>query len=300
MSIKLNTNPSFSQCQMSTDLQIAKVGNMDIWHETFGNKENPPLLLIMGSGAQGVLWPTEFCEKLASEGFYVIRYDQRDTGFSTCFNFKTDPYDLSDMAKDAIALLDFLKIPKAHLLGFSMGGPVAEYMAIHFRNRIDTISLMATSPDFFPTEGSLSDSTKEFHALRSKSSQIPINDEVQRLNQRVAMWGLQNGSKTPLDESWVRSVNQVFFSRMRNTECLGNHGQAMRRSEALIRAVPYQVQVPTLIFHGSEDPVFPPDHGKALAKAIPHSRYVPVDGMGHLLNPHFYPIVIEEIKKHAK
>lgn len=79
--------------------------------------------MVMGGCCQGILWPTEFCQKLADEGFYVIRYDHRDAGFSTCFDFETDPYDLIDMAKDAIGLLDYLEVEKTHLFGLSMGGP---------------------------------------------------------------------------------------------------------------------------------------------------------------------------------
>jgi len=301
MSIQLNTSSSFQQCPIQTHSQIAKIGNVDIWHETFGNKENPALLLIMGSGAQGILWTNEFCEKVVNEGFFVIRYDQRDTGLSTCLSvFETDPYDLSDMAKDAIGLLDFLNIPKAHVLGFSMGGPVAEYMAANFSDKINTISLMCTSPNFFPEKGTLSESKEEFVTVQRRSREIPFDNKELWLNQRVAIWNVQNGSKIPLDESFARRVNQVVYPRMLNTQCMGNHGRVMKRSELLIREVPYQVKVPTLILHGSEDPVFGPDHGEALAKAIPHARYVPVDGMGHLLNPYFYDFVIEEVKKLTK
>src|ERR1700722_20304356 len=97
-----------------TNGQIAKANEIDIWYETFGDEKSKPLLLIMGGCCQGVLWHRQFCESLADEGFYVIRYDHRDSGFSSCYDYETNPYGLMDMAKDAIGLLDAIGIQKTH------------------------------------------------------------------------------------------------------------------------------------------------------------------------------------------
>ena len=129
---------------------IASVNTINTWYETFGKKNNPALLLIMGACTQGILWTTEFCELLSARGFFVIRYDHRDVGLSTYFNFEKEPYDLLDMAKDAVGLLDYLKISSAHLLGLSIGGPIAELISIHFSDKVLTLTLIATSYDFRP------------------------------------------------------------------------------------------------------------------------------------------------------
>lgn len=124
--------------------------NISLWYETFGEKKNPPLLLIAGGLCQGILWPDEFCEALAKKGLYVIRYDHRDSGLSTCVDFTKAPYSLYDMAEDATQLLDYLKIEKAHACGISMGGVIAELMSAHFPERISTIALFSTSCDLRP------------------------------------------------------------------------------------------------------------------------------------------------------
>ena len=136
--ILMSMLPFFS---LHSESNIAHANGIDIWYETFGTPTDPAYLLITGGGGcQGILWPTYFCERLAKEGFYVIRYDNRDSGFSTCFDFNTNPYTLSDIAKDAIGLLDFLRIEKAHVFGLSMGGLVAKIMAAHYPQRIFSIS----------------------------------------------------------------------------------------------------------------------------------------------------------------
>ncbi len=307
--IQLFTTLFFSVGLLGGEGQIAKANNIDIWYETFGQKANPPLLLIMGACSQGILWPTEFCEQLANEGFYVIRYDHRDAGYSTCFNFEKNPYDLLDMAKDAIGLLDYLGIEKTHLCGLSMGGPIAELMSVHFPERVLSLALMATSSDFRPLHLALDGhSSKEDllsgpkeHYLRFMVQfiqSIPKNDE-EKLEQRLEGWRMLNGSAVPLEEKSNRELQKEFLSRVRHFECITNHILANKLSEELIYSVPHEVKVPTVIFLGTEDPIFSSDHGEALAKAIKGSTYVCVKGMGHVPNCKFNSVLIEAIKRNA-
>ena len=292
-----------------TEGQIAKTSNIEIWYETFGQKENPSLLLVMGCGGPGIMWPTEFCEQLSHEGFYVIRYDHRDVGLSTSFDFDQNPYDLLDMAKDAIELVDYIGVEKTHLLGLSMGGPIAELISVHFPKRILSLTVMMTPPDFRPLlsaldglpseEGSLSSPRENYLEWMKKLLQTPPQSEEELLEQRLEGWRILNGSAVPFDETLYRELHKEFISRTRNPKVLANHILACKRSQELIRSVPSQVKVPTWIFLGSEDPIFPPDHGEALAKAITGSTYVFVKGMGHVPNCHFYDILIEGIKKNS-
>lgn len=299
----------FSAHVFASSGQIAQANGIEIWYETFGEKKDPALLLVMGGCSQGILWPVELCEQFADKGFYVIRYDHRDMGLSSCIDFEKTPYDLLDMAMDAVGLLDFLRISKAHVFGMSMGGPITELMAVYFPERVHTITLMATSPDFRPMNlafaglpaelDSLSGPSEEYLRLANEILKFPPNTEEEKLEQRVAIWHFLNGNIIPLEENGTREIQQQFLSRHRYSEGFLNHIQATRDSEELVRIVPYLVKVPTLIFHGSEDPIFLPDHGAALANIISGSKYIYLEGMGHVPNPYFFDLLAEEIKSHA-
>lgn len=297
-------------CSLGAGSGIAKANGINIWHETFGDEKDPALLLVMGGLCQGILWPTEFCEQLSEAGFYVIRYDHRDSGYSTCFDFKKQPYNLLDMAKDAVGLLDFLKIEKAHVLGLSMGGPIVELLSVHFPKRVLTLTLMASSCDFrpctlafeqvYPTDLTLSKPKdaylKWMHGFVNRAPQT--FDE--QLQDRVKAWSILNGTITPFEERKYREIHAEFLSRLRYPESMLNHIQAIKNSFEMILEVPSKVRVPTLVIHGTEDPLLPPDHGEALSRAINDSRYVLVQGMGHVLNQQFYDLIVKEVQQHAK
>lgn len=292
---------------LSGEGKMAKANGIDIWYETFGKKDDPALLLIMGGFCQGIMWPTEFCEKLAREGFYVIRYDHRDTGLSTCFDFKKQPYNLLDMAKDGIGLLDALRIEKADLVGLSMGGPIAELMSVHFPSRVSTITLMATSCDFYPmsmaydevptSTNSLSRPKEIYLQWMLKFLKAPPQTTEEALEMRVDCWRILNGTVIPFEEQYYRELHREFLSRIKHPESMTNHLDAIKNSFDLVRTIPRQVKVPTLIMHGSEDTIFPPDHGQALAKEIQGSTFIPVHGFGHVPNGYFYDMFIANIKK---
>ena len=299
----------FSAHVFASSGQIAQANGIEIWYETFGEKKDPALLMVMGGCCQGIMWPVELCEQFADQGFYVIRYDHRDMGLSTCIDFEENPYDLLDMANDAMGLLDFLKIQKAHVFGMSMGGPITELMAVYFPERIQTITLMATSPDFRPMNlafadlpaelDSLSGPSEEYLRLANEILKFPPNTNEEKLEQRVTIWHFLNGSVFPLEERGLREIHQQFLSRLRYSEGFKNHILATKDSEELVRTVPYLVKVPTLIFHGSEDPIFLPDHGEKLANIISHSKYIYLEGMGHVPNPYFFDLFVKEIREHA-
>jgi pimeloyl-ACP methyl ester carboxylesterase len=288
--------------------KFASVNGLEIWYETFGSQEDPALLLVMGGGCQGVLWPVDFCEKFAKEGFYVIRYDHRDAGLSTYINFADNPYDLMDVTKDALGLLDFLHVKQAHLFGISMGGLVAEIMAAYFPERVHSIIIMGSTSDVRPMnlaikgeppeEGALSSPVSEYRTWRGPVPQKPYDQDEKFLERRVNIWHWMSGS-VPFDRVFYHSLHKEWLARLKNTDSLPNHYLASARSEDLVREVPNQVQVPTLILQGSEDPVFRPDHGEALSKAIKGATYLLVEGMGHVPNVFFDDFIIEQIRLHS-
>jgi len=305
-------DPSLIRSLAVTGGQIAKANGIDIWYETFGNKKDPAMLLIMGGVSQGILWPKEFCECLAKHHFYVIRYDHRDSGHSSYFDFQEHPYTFLDMSQDALELLNYLQIEKAHLFGYSMGGPIAELIAVHFPARVYSLTLMATSSDFRPyilaydglppEQGSsiLSSPKVAYLDLLKHYKMSNSVTEEEKLERKLTFWRLFNGSKVPFEEERYREIYREYIQRDYTSTNAMNHLLAIKRSEKLIRNAPSLVKTPTLIFHGSEDPVLPPDHGDALAKIISGSTYCFVPKMGHILNCQFYDMLIATILEHTQ
>lgn len=307
-------------CMLSTTIslfanqgQIAKVNDIEIWYETFGEKEKPALLLIMGGCCQGVIWHREFCERLAKEGFYVIRYDHRDSGLSTCFDFEKTPYNLMDMTRDALGVLDAAGVEKAHLFGVSLGGFLAELMAAYYPERVNSILLLGASCEIRPMNLAYSGAppeknqiysspTPEYLAWMLEFMKLSPQTDEEKLAQRIEGWNKLNGQKFPLNARINREIHQEFLSRLRYPQGLINHITMLNsiESEALLRTVPSKIRVPTVILHGSEDPIFPPDHGKALSQKIENSKYFLVDGMGHVPSDHFYDLYIAILKEQVR
>ena len=287
-------------------MPIAKVNNIDIWYETFGNKEHDAVLLIMGGCCQGILWPTEFCEQLSNAGFFVIRYDHRDTGLSSYFDFENNPYTMHDMMTDAISLLDYLAIQKFQLVGLSMGAPIAELISVHYPERTKGQMLIASSCDFRPMNLAYAGKPPEPNSLprtkdiylqwMNKFMSAPIKNEEELIRFRVEGWNILSGDKVPFEEKRYYELHKQFIHRALHPESHLNHLHICRISEDIVSRIPSEVTVPTVVIHGSEDPIVPPDHGKALAKAIKSSKYILVEGLGHVPNCHFYSLIIQQVQ----
>lgn len=303
----------FSSLSLFADQgKIVEANGINIWCQSFGEKENPPLLLIMGGCCQGVIWPKVFCERLENKGFYVIRYDHRDAGLSSTFDFEKTPYDLLDMAKDAIGLLDALKIEKAHLFGISMGGWIAQIMAAHFPDRVHALMVMGSSCEIHPMNLAYAGFPPEENAIFSPPAQQYVDwmkeflklspqTDADKLAQRLDSWNRLNGQIVPLDERINREIHTEFLKRLRYPQGIGNHIMMMRgtRSEELVRTTPAKIQAPTIVLQGSEDPIFRPDHGEALHRLIAHSKYHFINGMGHVPNDQFFDLYIELLEQLA-
>jgi pimeloyl-ACP methyl ester carboxylesterase len=285
--------------------QIAEANGLSIWYETFGRAQDPTLLLIMGACSQAILWPTNLCKQFADRGFYVIRYDHRDAGLSTCFDFDRQPYDYLDMTRDAVGLLDFLGIGSAHLFGLSTGGMLGQLMAAHFPSRVQSLTLIATSCEIAPLnralqggpllDGPLSNPTADYLAAMDEFLNRPPQSEEEKLLQRMAIWQLLNGSIFPLKEESERPMHWEFLCRLRHPAGLANHIKASFRSEEIVRNAPAKIRTPTLVLQGTEDPIFPIDHGKKLAESITGSTYHLLKGFGHVPNPHFFDEIVEAV-----
>lgn len=270
-------------------MPIASANGINIWYETFGERASPPVLLIMGQGAQATGWPTPFCQRLADAGRFVIRYDNRDTGYSTWFN-DDQPYSLDDMAADAAGLLDALVITRAHVIGASLGGAIAQLLAIAHPERVRSLTSIMSSPgrDAPPAENRA--------ALLERFERERLADDEASIEESVESWRMCAGRSHPFDTAWWRDFVTEQHRRAPNPASNAHHRLAMEHSGSRLALLP-RITAPTLVIHGDEDPLVPLSEGEAVANAIHGARLVVVPGMGHELPPwtwdHILPPVIE-------
>ena len=297
--------------------KIISVNNIKIWYETFGHKHDPAILLIMGNSAQGIMWTDDFCEKIAAGKRYVIRFDNRDTGLSTCFDFGKNPYDLFDLAKDALSLLDALEIKKAHIVGLSMGGSIAQLLAIYHADRILSITSMMSSPDLSikndaflgkdTSQATLPPPKKEFVEAVIALNKIKPESRQEKIKQIVGNWRLANGEKAIFDEDdWLHMIENAMTREESNPDARNvkfanhsNHSKAqIATTEPNLNTLKL-ISTPTLVIHGTEDPIFPPAHAKAVANSVINGKLLLIDKMGHALNPIFFDQIIDAIIDHT-
>ncbi|MFV0535522.1 MAG: alpha/beta fold hydrolase [Cumulibacter sp.] len=273
----------------STGEQTLNANGITIAYEVFGQAEAPALLLVNGLGSQMIGYRTEFCEKLVARGFRVIRFDNRDVGHSTYFDDRptpdvraiakgdrsTVPYSLSDMAADAIGLLDRLGINKAHIAGMSMGGMLVQRLAIEYPERILSMtSIMSTTGDW-----SVGRATPEANAVLMQ----PLPDDPEAaLDQLTENSRIIGSPGFPFDAAAVRARHVEILKR-------ANHPAGKIRQQAAIFADPdrtpalRELSVPTLVIHGADDPLINVSGGEATAAAIPGAQLKIYPGMGHNL-----------------
>jgi pimeloyl-ACP methyl ester carboxylesterase len=289
-------SPSDAPSTASGEL-TAKVGELELCYETFGSASAPPMLLIMGLASQMLLWDDQFCEQLASRGFRVIRFDNRDVGRSSLLRGAAIPtrwqllrrsgaaYTLDEMAADSVGLLDHLKIGAAHIVGASMGGMIAQLVAINHPDRVlSLVSIMSTTGN--PKVGK--PQPKMMMRLMRKGQR-----EREAFIADYIATSRAIGSKVyELEEEYERERAARLFERgvypAGSARQLGAVVSATDRTQALAG-----IRVPTTVIHGDADPLVDVSGGRATAEAIPGARLVIVPGMGHGLPRALWPEVID-------
>lgn len=283
--------------------RVVKANGIDVWCESFGDVNDPAVLLIMGAGAQGTSWDEPFCEELAAAGRYVIRYDNRDTGVSTCFDFESSPYDLGDLAADAAGLLDALGLPSAHVVGASMGGMIAQELAINFPGRMATLALLITSPAV-PEPGNPMAWSGGLPPMKPVLLQVIMEQMMsvaaspdERATAFLTTARVLAGPFGHIDEAAVRAGRLREEARAVNLAAAANHSLAIQRSRDRLDRLP-GITCPTIVICGTEDPAFPPEHSRLLAQLIPQAKLFEVEGMGHDLS--FDPdLLMRMIREHT-
>jgi pimeloyl-ACP methyl ester carboxylesterase len=289
----------------------AAANGIQIEYDTFGDVSGRPLLLIIGLGAQMIHWDDDLLKDLAARGHYVIRFDNRDVGLSTKFGETgmpnlpdifgkllrgekvKPPYTLDDMADDAVALLEALKISKAHICGMSMGGMIAQTIAIRHPERV--LSLIS----IYSTTGNpqIPQAKPEIIGVLI----APPPDERQAfIEHMLRVFKTISGPAFPPDEEWVRKILSATYDRSFYPEGVARQLLAIltqgNRGPALA-----SVKVPTLVIHGTSDPLVSVEGGKDTARSIPGAELMLIEGMGHDL-PHAgaWPRIVEAIAKHTQ
>jgi pimeloyl-ACP methyl ester carboxylesterase len=280
---------------------------IELEYDHFGNPTDPALLLIMGFTAQMVAWEEEFCQQLANRGHFVIRFDNRDCGLSTKLHgvpsnsdavimaamMETEmppvAYTLSDMAADAMKVLDHLNIERAHIMGASMGGMIAQTVAIEHPHRVKTLISVMSQPGELtvgqPTQEAMElivtpapSDRDEYIAFAPKwqlwQSKKYRSDEVSRRN------AIRDFDRSNYPEGGPRQMAAIYAS--------GSRAEGLQK-----------LQVPTLVIHGTEDQLITPSGGERTAELIPNSTLLMVDDMGHDMPQPLWPFYLDAISKHT-
>lgn len=276
-------------------MNTVKANGIEIAYESFGDPTNPPLLLVMGLGTQMIAWPDVLCEGLATRGFHVIRFDNRDCGLSTHFDGQQapsfidivvrrqrPPYTIDDMARDAVGLMDALDLESVHLVGASMGGFISQTVAIGYPHRVRSLTLIMTS-----TGNRRVGNPKP--AVFSRLTKRRVSMDRQSAQQAAVETFRIIGSKGyAFDEEYMMDLGGRSYDRAHDPSGYVRQLAAIAaqpdRSEQLRR-----VRVPALVIHGLHDPLVAPSGGLAAAKLLPNAKFVGYAGMGHDLPRALWP-----------
>jgi len=272
---------------------LANPQPITLWTQAFGNKNNPPILLIMGATATGLAWPDSFCMYLASRGYYVIRYDNRDTGASSSIDFDKYPYSLEDLVSDALGVLDAYQLQKAHIVGISMGGFIGQMLAAQHAQRVSSLVSIASSPDHRVLSDAIEDKDTSHYLLPPPDKKALYRwQELKKMPkttlQEKLFCFLENAKLFAGEKGFNKQESIVFALQskrhIKNHKAAENHKKAMIYKAFDRTALLRTIKVPTLVIHGSSDAVFPLAHGVATADAIPGATLVVIPEMGHSIN----------------
>ena len=288
-------------------MPTAQANGLELWYETIGDPDDTPLLLVSGLGSQGITWDDEFCTALVREGFYVIRFDNRDVGLSTKLDsphldFAAElakgfsgepvsaPYVLSDMAADAVGLLDHLGIDSAHIVGASMGGMIVQTIAIEHPERVRTMtSIMSTTG-----ERDVGLPTPEATAVLLKP---PATSREEYIESYVDTWRILAGPVHFTDERFRGRAGTVYdrsyFPLGTGRQLIGIMASGSRADQLR------ELRVPTLVIHGVIDPLVVVSGGRRTAELVPGAELVEFDDMGHDVPPALFPQIVAAIVRHT-
>jgi len=282
-----------------------KANGIEIEYETIGDPKAPPMLMIMGLGAQLTTWDEGFCEELAGRGFHVIRYDNRDAGLSTkmdaagpadiagAYIGTPEPaYTLDDLADDAVGVLDGLGIRAAHIVGASMGGFIAQLVAINHPERVLSLTSIMSGPGGHDAVPPTPDAAVVL-------TQPPGATREERIAFAVLARRLLAGEGNPFDAEEERRRAELLYDRSYYPLGFGRQLVAILAAKSRVPALA-GVKVPTLVVHGIDDPLVPLENGRRVASAVPGARLIELEGMGHNLPEQHWKLIADAIADTAR
>ena len=284
--------------------QFARVGDIELCYETFGDPADPPMLMVMGLGAQMVAWPEDLIRELVERGFFVVRYDNRDAGRSTWLRDVPPPkpvelatrrtnaaYTLDDMAADAAGLLDHLGVESAHVVGASMGGMIAQMLAARHPDRVRSLaSIMSTTGSRIYGQPALR--AYPFLLKRAPAERDAFVERAVQLFRIVGSTGFER------DEDELRRTVGLAFDRGVSAAATGRQLAAIVASGNRTRRL-RRIKAPTVVIHGTTDKLVGASGGRATARAIPGARLELIEGMGHDLPRGAWPRIVGAIERNA-
>ncbi len=307
--LQLKTSP-YSDFMQEATIELPNQQHLHI--EIGGNPEHPTILLIMGLGAQMLIWPDAFCKQLIDTGFQVIRFDNRDIGlsgkvkrqgvrlntlklmgrFSLGLRNEGAPYTLFDMADDVHLLIDALNLKQVHIIGASMGGMIAQIVAAQYPDKVASLGLLFTSnnqrflPPPYPKQ------------LISLIGRPESHDEDGIIRHSIRLFNII-GSPGYINQVEVAEFARKLYRRSYYPAGVLQQFLAILCTGSLLH-LDKQIQQPTIVVHGSRDRLLPPAHGKAVAKAIKNAKFELIDGMGHDIPSYFVPQLVQTFVQHIQ
>lgn len=269
----------------------------EIISEVFGDPADPPLLLIMGAMASMLWWPEALCRNLADAGLFVVRYDNRDTGRSTKYPPGNPPYTFDDMADDAMRVLDSHGLQSAHLVGMSAGGMIAQLMALKHPSRVISLTVISSSPIGMDTSH-LPGTTAAYSEHSAEGAKVDWSNHDQVVDFIVRDARAIAGTAHPFDEARARAFVEQDYARSGGFESATNH--FLLKGGDAWKGRLREMTAPLLVIHGTADPIFPVEHGEALAEAVAGAKIVRIEGGGHELHPGDWTVISAAIVAHTR
>lgn len=278
-------------------LQVSK--DVELCVEVIGEHGAPALLLIGGATWSMDWWDEELCRRLAERGRLVVRYDQRDTGRSTSYPPGDPGYTGADLVGDVVSVLDGFGIDRGHVVGLSMGGGIAQRLALEHRERVASLTLIATTP-IDPDVGDLPGPTPEILATFCGTGSEPDWLDREAVVDHVVQGERPYAGPGSFDEPRLRELAGRVFDRTGDMAAsLTNHFLLADDSTG-DRRLSQLDGLPTLVVHGTADPLFPVQHGRALAQAIPAARLLELEDVSHQLPPpHTWDVLVDALVEHT-
>ncbi|MCX4755525.1 alpha/beta fold hydrolase [Kitasatospora purpeofusca] len=291
--------------EVEVEIKKVEVDGAELAAELHGDPADPAILLIHGAGHCRLNWPDGFVRRLVAGGRCVVRYDARDAGASTTFPVGAPPYTLPDLAEDAAALIDSLGLGRAHVLGMSQGASVGQLLALDHPDRVVTLTLASGTPGIpgqeQPDLPPVSERLAAFFAQVEQDARVEQPASAREAVVESIVEGERPfaAASRPFDEDGVRRLAARIVDHARDLAAQSTNPYLLDAGPPW-RARLGAITAPTLVLHGEEDPLFPPEHGRALAAEIPGARFLALPGTGHEVFPeHTWDAVVTAVLAHT-